>query len=749
MIHPNSSHKFLVWVSVAMMVLGSSGWAQEPPETQQTPEELSSLSYAMQVELSQVVVRVVDNKGKWVGGLQKSDLQLFEDGVAQEIEYLDEIVESPQQTEPQPPKPKQERKGFVVASVTPNSIILIFDTSNTGQLGIQKHKDYVKNFLRDFNVPSTMFSLFVIEPTGSFELVQNFTEDKNRLIAEINNIRGSSSGIEAKTLKASQLADVDSIQQCSASQSLMNQCIDNVLTTIINQATAFAQEERNRSKNTIKSLQQIFQLAQHVPGQKSIILVSEGFDPLGAFYYNYAANVIRYFIDHFGLPNRYNSKVSEVQAEASRTTGDIHLVRDLAREANAAGIAVYWANPEYGKDVTDTSAELKEVTSFNLKLVNAPDTEMTMRGLADDTGGAALSSTDMAGFYKRLSENIPRYYLVSYKPKRAINDGQFHRIEVRAKNKDYKVIYGKDFKDEKLPDRIVNELAGAHDFPQFSASSPLSLEIQSFLKPTGEYQVMIHSGLPYEDIQPQMIENRVVDDIHFSFLVRDEQGNVIFDTHPILKIRSPLQEFQTLKDSKAVLEYVQNYSLKPGAYFVSVAGMDVTGWKTSSGSSRVSLPGSARSCVTISPAMLASRVTKMDSTTSEPKPNEKGEIQYGPNLFSFSMRRVFAPSGNLAGFYQIYNAREDLMTGNLSVGISFALYRDKTVLVNQTPERVISGYTDPLQKLIANFYSVPYKNLAPGSYELEIVVRDRSNGCHDSTRASFEISNPAAAAASN
>ena len=59
--------------------------------------------------------------------------------------------------------------------------------------------------------------------------------------------------------------------------------------------------------------------------------------------------------------------------------------------------------------------------------------------------------------------------------------------------------------------------------------------------------------------------------------------------------------------------------------------------------------------------------------------------------------------------------------------------------MNQTPEREVRAYTDPLQKLISNFYSVPYNNLAPGSYELEVVARDANTGCKATSRATFEI----------
>jgi len=50
-----------------------------------------------------------------------------------------------------------------------------------------------------------------------------------------------------------------------------------------------------------------------------------------------------------------------------------------------------------------------------------------------------------------------------------------------------------------------------------------------------------------------------------------------------------------------------------------------------------------------------------------------------------------------SGFYQIYNA-------HFPAAIRFKLYCDKTVFVNETPEREITNTTDPLKKSITNFF---------------------------------------------
>jgi hypothetical protein len=59
-------------------------------------------------------------------------------------------------------------------------------------------------------------------------------------------------------------------------------------------------------------------------------------------------------------------------------------------------------------------------------------------------------------------------------------------------------------------------------------------------------------------------------------------------------------------------------------------------------------------------------------------------------------------------------------------------------LINGTPEHEIKQYTNDKQKLISNFFSVPYRNLQPGKYTFEISARD-NNGCKASSQVSFEV----------
>jgi VWFA-related protein len=727
---------FRIATILALFALGNpAGFTQQ--QSQPSKKDVQPLTYQLEVGLVQIPIRVTDKKGQWVGGLKKSDITLYEDGERQEIQYMDEM-DAEAQTEPETAQEPAAKGNTIqipekkINRIRSNCVILIIDGANTGKTALSTHRRYLQDFLTGYAVPNTLFSLIFIRPTGDYQMIQNFTSNKKAILDVLPNLSGSSAGYENRIFTTSQIAETSAIEDCSAQRSADAQfsCADGALRTVIRKANNFAEEEHTRSKNTINSLKDIFAKAQHVPGQKSVLLISEGLDPAGSFYYNYAANVIDHFVDHYGLSPSMKSLLTDVKLESSRYVSDSNLFRELMRSATSADLSIFWVNPQYGKTIDEISAEVGSMRTIDNKLINAPDVTAMMRDVAEETGGEATSSTDMKGFYNRLSQEIRRYYLISYKPPRALNDGKFHKIEVKANNQDVKIVYKKQMKDTSIEDRINEELAAAHDFPDVSTSFSLLDDVMYFKKSGETYHVMTKIGVPYREMEPQIGDQAVRNEIHLSYLIRNDQGDVLAEKHPILRVSSKYNEFEQMQKNGSVLEYQQNFELPAGLYHLSLVAMDVAGWKTAEDSILLKLPGKVESCLSLSPPMLAGQIRKSEATQKSPTPTQKGEIMFGDYTFLFPVHRVFPQKGSLNGFYQIYNAK-------FPSTIRFRLYRDKTVFVNETPAKEINTYTDVSEKLVTNFFSVPYNNLAPGSYELEIQVKNA--GCTASTRADFDV----------
>jgi hypothetical protein len=242
----------------------------------------------------------------------------------------------------------------------------------------------------------------------------------------------------------------------------------------------------------------------------------------------------------------------------------------------------------------------------------------------------------------------------------------------------------------------------------------------------------IHAAFPYREIQPQIQGDKIAADIYFSFVVRNKEGQVVLNKTPIIQVKTAPNELEELSKNDSLLEYIQNCELDPGRYNVSIAVLDGSTDRSGSKSHSIDLPVKEDGCFELSPAMLASNITQSSKTTKEPTPKENGQIEYGDKNYQFGIKRLFPMQGSLAGFYEIYNSKLP------SVFVSFKLYGESKNLINGTPEHEIKNYTNDKQKLISNFFSVPYRNLQPGKYMFEVSARD-NNGCKASSQVSFEV----------
>jgi VWFA-related protein len=95
--------------------------------------------------------------------------------------------------------------------------------------------------------------------------------------------------------------------------------------------------------------------------------------------------------------------------------------RDAVRAANRNNVAIYPIDPE-GLTITLGRGELERLGA--------------LRAIAEDTGGDAIVNTNnFSGGYGRIVEQNSTYYVLGYYPAMEHDDGRFHDIKVRVKQK--------------------------------------------------------------------------------------------------------------------------------------------------------------------------------------------------------------------------------------------------------------------------------------------------------------------------
>ncbi len=140
----------------------------------QTPQhqgQIPQTTIRTQVELVNVVFTVTDRNGKMVSGLKAADFQVFEDRKPQTIDYFNDWT-----------------KGTDV----PLTIALLIDTSASVKSKLDYEKQTASEFFRNVLRKDRDIAL-IIQFDSDVNLVQDFTQDTDRLEAALNSLRAGNS----------------------------------------------------------------------------------------------------------------------------------------------------------------------------------------------------------------------------------------------------------------------------------------------------------------------------------------------------------------------------------------------------------------------------------------------------------------------------------------------------------------------------------------------------------------------------
>ena len=124
-----------------------------------------------EVALVNVIFSAVDRSGKAVSGLTAGDFEVFEDKKAQKIEYFSELNEK---------------------SDVPLTVALLIDTSGSVKSKLAYEQDTAAEFFRTIIRRGKDLAL-IIQFDSDVNLVQDFTDDQNRLLNALESLKAGNS----------------------------------------------------------------------------------------------------------------------------------------------------------------------------------------------------------------------------------------------------------------------------------------------------------------------------------------------------------------------------------------------------------------------------------------------------------------------------------------------------------------------------------------------------------------------------
>lgn len=533
-------------------------FGQTPPPTQ-TPISSDADTIKISTTLIQVDVTVTDKNGKIIIDLKPEEFEIFENGEKQEItnfsfvssgsETFSVSKDSVKSSLPNSPtKPEQVRR----------TIALVVDdlTINYEKFG------YVKKSLRKFVDEQMRDGYFVAiaRTGGSIGILQQFTSDRRQLYAAIEKLRWNPLG-----LGGAKFALPSAVAQPLSGDSGIGLRDPNV------EANEF--RESSIAANMIGGINYFISGMRNLPGRKSAIIFSEGF------------NLLKRDIAGPERSFRVKAALEKLFDTATRSSVVISTI-----------------------DVRGLEAQTGE--AFN-------DAQEGLIYLAEQTGGTAIkNNNDFNIGIEKILNNQKTYYLIGYTPDADTFDAtkrRFNKLTVSVKRAGATAHYRSGFfvasenKDASLNNQNPSERFKA------ALTSPLAvndiaLTLNTLFGDDDQQGSFVRSllhinakDLKFTD-EADGGKKAVFDVLALSFNVEGLQVDKIVKNY-VMKL--PLKEYERLQTAGFVYYFTFPFK-KPGAYQLRVAIRDKQSEKIGSASQFVEIPNLKKDGLTLSGVVLES-----------------------------------------------------------------------------------------------------------------------------------------------
>src|SRR5258706_10360245 len=234
-------------------------------------------------------VIVKDKKGKAINDLKAEDFTVFENGVPQKVEFFDSTLNSAREAGQTAAPIVSPQPGQRTPTGRPRNIVtLVLDGQSTKLANLKHVREGIVKYIRERISDSDLVALFSI--SGGLQLRQPFTQDKERLIAAVENAYDSST--VAKTSEARDISqNISSLRDqisggvtgpiaatpaggAAGSAAAQTMIAQRMLEQYIQLRSALSVQQ---TRPVLAALAAISKGLRSIPGKKTVVMFSEGF----------------------------------------------------------------------------------------------------------------------------------------------------------------------------------------------------------------------------------------------------------------------------------------------------------------------------------------------------------------------------------------------------------------------------------------------------------------------------------------
>jgi VWFA-related protein len=665
------------------------------------PQAIPSLGAEATRILVDVVVR--DGHDDPVTDLGKSDFEVYEDGVLQEIDLF-RIVRPPGEgggpedvPEPQPrpePAPRAEAVGTPV--VRPSDVALmafVFDrlSPDARSRAAKAALTYLEGGRRE----SDRVGVFLIDL--SMITLQGYTSDPDLIRAAIERASGRVTSTYAPPEPVAG-GPAASAAGAAAAQSRLR-AIQLRMTQGLE-----ALERDQQGYATTNGLLAVVNSMRLLPGRKTVVFFSEGLSIPPAVQAHFEAVISE--------ANRANVSVYTMDAAGLRARGPEaetrrQMIAQAQQQARQRGS---------GREFTG-GAMTKQLERNEYLLRLNPHSGLGQ--LAAETGGFLVRDTnDLRDGFRRINEDMRFYYMLSYEPSNPDYDGRFRRIEVKVRRPGVAVRAREGYyaiRETEGPPVRPFEVAALALLDQATPASSFPTRARGLFFPqpdrTGLAPILVQ--VPGGVLTVTTDEETKTYEADFVIMARikDEGGEVKDRLSQSYHLTGPLEEAEAAR-AGSVLFY-REAELPPGRYTVETVAYDLLAQSGAVRTLPLVVPQASPDQLRLGSVVLVENVEQIREENRDPtNPLCFDDVLIYPNLGE-PIRK--SARDEALFFLTVYSARS-----GIPLEAALEILRDGTMLGRVPLALPEPDATGRIQKVLG----LPVGQFAPGSYELRVTVGD-------------------------
>ncbi|MCU1268687.1 MAG: hypothetical protein JWM21_5005 [Acidobacteria bacterium] len=736
--------RILKKLAIGSLCLFASVAGQQPdPQTQAgKPDDTDVVRIT--TNLVQIDAVITDKSGKQVTDLTAGDFEILQDGRPQKVMSLSYISTQPNSSGGLPTRaPPSSSPANVPAptmALRPNqvrrTIALVVDDLGLSFESTAFVRKTLTRFINEQMQPGDLVA--IIRTSAGAGALQQFTSDKRQLAAAIDRVRWYPMGraglsafaplqpdATAETANAISTGGGSSSAQAAANARRMGENAQ-VEAEDLNDL-----REQTFTVGTLGALSYVVRGLAQLPGRKSVLLVSDGFQLF--------SKVGR---DAPSIPRNAPSGASIVDTDALSIITNTRVLESLRRltdEANRSSVVINTMDTRGLQTLTLTASDnttglgptrvRQEVTDREREFF---DTQAGLAYIARLTGGLSIQNeNDLNMGIQHVLDDLSGYYLVAYRPDESTFDPKsgrptFHKITIKLNRPGLRVRSRSGFFG--VADREAKESRKSGDLATALASpfgaADVRLRLTSLFG--NDEQGSILSSVLYIDGHdltfkdtPDGWHESDIEVLAYTFGANGEVIDSLSRTH---KIRARAETYESMiRDG---LLYTINVPIKKaGAYQLRIAVRDTASKRVGSATQFVEVPDLARQRLALSGIFVSGLDPKKaaqpaTANTRLPAADETADAQASPAL------RRLRPGMEMHYAYYIYNAKLDVAQ-HPQLTTQIRLWHDGKLSYEGKAAAYDAGGELDAKRLRAGGRINLSSKAEPGEYVLQVIVTDK------------------------